>query len=53
MCIRDSPVNMAKRLRTQKEIFDQNNKALRKGGHDSKTGSNNADDDFDADMELE
>ncbi|CAI5014754.1 BTE_HP_G0069920.mRNA.1.CDS.1 [Saccharomyces cerevisiae] len=47
------PVNMAKRLRTQKEIFDQNNKALRKGGHDSKTGSNNADDDFDADMELE
>ncbi|GMC23283.1 unnamed protein product [Saccharomyces cerevisiae] len=47
------PVNMAKRLRTQKETFDQNNKALRKGGHDSKTGSNNADDDFDADMELE
>ncbi|CAI4573839.1 BAL_1a_G0032590.mRNA.1.CDS.1 [Saccharomyces cerevisiae] len=47
------PVNMAKRLRTQKEILDQNNKALRKGGHDSKTGSNNADDDFDADMELE
>lgn len=51
------PVNMAKRLRTQKEIFDQNNEFLKAGVHDSKNGSNdgndNGDDDFDADMELE
>ncbi|KOG98295.1 anaphase promoting complex subunit CDC16 [Saccharomyces eubayanus] len=48
------PVNMAKRLRTQKELFDQNNEFLKAGVHDSKNGSNdNGDDDFDADMELE
>ena len=47
------PANMAKRLRTQKEIIDLNNKALKKGAGDSKSGNNNVDDDCDADMELE
>ncbi|CAI4044961.1 hypothetical protein SKDZ_11G1840 [Saccharomyces kudriavzevii ZP591] len=51
------PANMAKRLRTQKEIFDMNNEFLTRGGRDSKNGNNNGndnlDDNLDADMELE